>query len=553
MRQKQAKAQGTKREAISAEPLAEGPAKKQVYMRFSESELSLLVKARNELAAKGKNDRQIARLLAQETGRNYGSVETKILRLVKDGVLEPNPNRKKRFGEYEIETTIRRRTELEATGLWDAEISRRIADELGKNHYSVANLIHELVVQGRLPRNQHQKRSSRFSEDEVRRIQSLRSDLLSQHVSEKEIGRRIAAALGRNEGSVKKKIDLLVRNGASPQNPKKKRNREFTAEEMERIVSIRAGLLEKGLKDAAICRELATSLGRNIKSLDWKVRDLIRQGVVEENKNKSDGFPKHAERALLEKYGEFASAGMNDWQIARKLCVELGRSAVSVLHKLGRLRESGRLSANPNARASRPRGRCGSLSDRELVELASELHFPGKTALRRSDQGLYKAICERGLLGKVRFEKKVRVRRKWLSMPDSQLLSHARRFIKENKISGKGSLCRADGGLYGVLRKRGLLGKVGLREKLKPSRNWRFMGNDEIVRYATIHIQEQSITNRKALERCDPGLYSILARRGILSRVFADIEKAKMQGHGQALVAGLRQAAEAMWEFGEGK
>jgi hypothetical protein len=61
------------------------------------------------------------------------------------------------------------------------------------------------------------------------------------------------------------------------------------------------------------------------------------------------------------------------------------------------------------------------------------------------------------------------------------------------------------------------------------------------------------ITDKMPLRKSDPGLYAALLNRKLLSAVFANIEQARNGSLESELASGLRKAASAMKEFGEGK
>ena len=115
---------------------------------------------------------------------------------------------------------------------------------------------------------------------------------------------------------------------------------------------------------------------------------------------------------------------------------------------------------------------------------------------------------------------KKRKQRKWGS--DEEVLAHARRFIEEKGMRSGYGLQKADPGLYAVLSRRGLLEQVA--EK-KEQRKWGT--NNEVLAYARKFVEERGIRSRKELEKADEGLYTVLRKRRLLDRAFADIESAQ--------------------------
>jgi hypothetical protein len=120
---------------------------------FSEKELELIIRRREELAAEGKNDSQISRVLAGKMERSAHSIEAKIKQMMETGRLGENGNKRKYFSNKEVELIIRRRGELAAGGKNDSQISRLLAGEMGLDAGSVEAKIRNLIGEGRLGKN----------------------------------------------------------------------------------------------------------------------------------------------------------------------------------------------------------------------------------------------------------------------------------------------------------------------------------------------------------------------------------------------------------------
>jgi len=134
--------------------------------------------------------------------------------------------------------------------------------------------------------------------------------------------------------------------------------------------------------------------------------------------------------------------------------------------------------------------------------------------------------------------------RVWREMSDEELVKFAKRFVEEKGITGKKELQMADNGLHLALRRRKLLDRVGFEEKKRKKRDWTSMSDEEIVAFAKKLMDEKGINGRYELQREDRGLYKVLHRRNIISRVFAPIENERKQ---QA----VQQVFDAMKEFGK--
>jgi len=197
-----------------------------------------------------------------------------------------------------------------------------------------------------------------------------------------------------------------------------------------------------------------------------------------------------------------------------------------------------------------------SMSDGNLVIYArrfmEEKSIRARGELAKTDRGLYIALSRRGLLSKIEFRRKLREERDWKSIGDNNLVKYVKAFMKEKRIKFKSELENADKGLYEVFRKRGLLDKVWLDKRHK-RRDWKSMDNAKLIEHAQEFIKEKGIRGRTEMEKTDAGLYAVLRLRDLLNSVFSDIEKTRQQSLERELLSGLRLAPEAMEKFGEGK
>ncbi len=106
--------------------------------------------------------------------------------------------------------------------------------------------------------------------------------------------------------------------------------------------------------------------------------------------------------------------------------------------------------------------------------------------------------------------------RLWRKMSDAEIVGFAQKFMEEEGLNGRRELQNADCGLYNVLRKRKLLGEVGLEKKVE---SWRDMSNEEIVEFAQKLVEEREIANIADLSKIHPRVHSALRRRGLIRRI----------------------------------
>jgi len=180
-------------------------------------------------------------------------------------------------------------------------------------------------------------------------------------------------------------------------------------------------------------------------------------------------------------------------------------------------------------------------SDEKLVNYAKGLMeacgITKRSKLSAADPGLYGALRKRDLLDKVGFEDKIR---SWKDFSDEELIELARELMKKKKITGKTEFDKTDHGLLNVLKTRRLVDRVGFEEK---QRSWKHMTDDEIVEYARRVIEENKITVRRKLNSIDGGLSAILQRRGLFNRAFARADQKKEEHARDAVIDALEAFA----------
>ncbi len=140
----------------------------------------------------------------------------------------------------------------------------------------------------------------------------------------------------------------------------------------------------------------------------------------------------------------------------------------------------------------------------------------GRKELQKADSGLHDALRRRKLLGEVGLQDRYR---DWVGMGKEELVAHAKEFIAENGISGRKELAKADEGLYQALRRRKLLDGLGLPDTNVNNRLWAGMGKEELVDYSKTFIAERGISGRKGLKKAGSGLYQALRKRKLLDEV----------------------------------
>jgi hypothetical protein len=204
-----------------------------------------------------------------------------------------------------------------------------------------------------------------------------------------------------------------------------------------------------------------------------------------------------------------------------------------------------RLSGEPLAdRISQKRW--AAMDDREIVSHAQETIDRGgivnRKRFKQAFGGLHETLRQRGLLGEIRFKSDGRA---WARYSDDELVAHAQGIVDTKGLLNQAAFEKADSGLHQTLKHRGLIGRVKFEKTKPPGRDWTAMGDEELTGYARASILENSITARSQLKEHDAGLYEILRKRSLLGNIGLDVEGADWSGKtGDELLAIARKAIE---------
>lgn len=202
----------------------------------------------------------------------------------------------------------------------------------------------------------------------------------------------------------------------------------------------------------------------------------------------------------------------------RKQLEEADRKLYGVLRRRGLLDATGL----PSRPSREPRSWDG-MSQSALMGVAQRFiddnRIPNVRALALADSGLYAVLRARGILAKVRLHGR---RRSWKDLDDVALLAHAKGFISEEGITSKSGLKKADNGLYIILRTRKLLGRLGIE---RVQRDWASMSDAELVSLARRLIKERGVSDRGGLMALDRGLYRTVKSRGLIDTIFSHLDR----------------------------
>ena len=449
MRQKHAKAAEPR--TRRHEPLTEGMQKKGTRRNFTRTEVAHIKKRYRKLTAEGRNNWQISKEIADSMGRTAGCVENKIRKLIRRGELGENPNQRKaavarRFTEPEIAYIKKRYGELAAEGMKNSEISKEIADSMGRTAGTIKCKIRNLIRKGELGQNPNQirprgflsemsddefvayvkdiaekrgittrrgfrkadsniirvlyergltervlgrslrKKSERkeFTAAEIRHIKKRYRELVSEGRNNMEIARGIGNEMGRKASSINCRIIHLIREGELGKNPNAAVARRFTESEIAYIKKRYRELVSEGRNNMEIARGIADEMGRKVGGIEAKIKKLIREGNLAENPNAAVArrFTESEIAYIKKRYGELVTEGRNNWQIAREIANSMNRSTNSIFDKIRRLIKRGEIGKNPNQKEMRERGFFSEMSDVELIEYAKKIITDNKISSR---------------------------------------------------------------------------------------------------------------------------------------------------------------------------
>ena len=199
------------------------------------------------------------------------------------------------------------------------------------------------------------KCSKKFSREEIEYLIHKRNVFVIEGMRDTQISKKIALKMQRTVGSVYQKIRELVRNGKLERNGNNQKQNNFTQEETEYLIQRRKELILEGMKDWQIARKVAKEMKISMNTIIGKIRHMVRKGKLEKNLNRQEqkGFTDREINFIIRRRKELALEGINDWQIARKVAAETGRTVGSVEVKITVLVENQSLAKNANKQEQR--------------------------------------------------------------------------------------------------------------------------------------------------------------------------------------------------------
>lgn len=336
---------------------------KRTTIPFTKHDIATIRQRREELIEDGMNDAQLARIIAKEMERNPLSVDDKIRDLVKQERFVENPNNtrigKRIFWNNErIEQVGERRDELIEEGMNDARIAKVIAKERGYTKGGTYLLIRNLVKQGDFEENPNYRKGRKLKKQKRRAgwytvkedalIKRRRSELIKQGMNDTDAGRELANEMkGRTAAGILCHIAKLVRLGTIEQNPNNIERRNYSHDEVERIINRREELIALGWREMEIFDSLAEELDRTRKKILEKVAALRRAGKIGENPNRGERKDEKLARRVIQKRIQLMKKGFNDTKIAREIAKKEGIAVTRTRRIIDESIEKGQAEENP--------------------------------------------------------------------------------------------------------------------------------------------------------------------------------------------------------------
>ena len=328
---------------------------------FTDSEDSVIISKRPRLIEKGLADGTIAKKLVKELpGRTVASIDSRLRRLVLENNLKENPNNRDRlvFTAEEDAIIQSERPKLIEKGLVDYGIAKVLIQKLpGRTAGSIDAQIRQLISENKLNENPNKHEIAEFTIEDDAIIQSERPKLIEKGLTDGGISKELTTKFpGRSAGAIDSHIRRLVSKKKLNDNPNKQANVVFTIEENAIIQSERPKLIEKGLTDGEISKELTRNLpGRTVASINNQIRRLLSKKKLDENSNKKETveFTIEDDAIIQSERSKLIEKGLTDGGISKELTKNLlGRTASSIIQRISVLIDSKRLKENPHKQTS---------------------------------------------------------------------------------------------------------------------------------------------------------------------------------------------------------
>ncbi len=201
------------------------------------------------------------------------------------------------------------------------------------------------------------------------------------------------------------------------------------------------------------------------------------------------------------------------------------------------------------------------MKDKEIVEAAiqriAEQGIKGRNEFQTAFRQHYNVLCSRSLLDRIGLNESRRG--SWRLMSDNEVLLLARAQIKEGKLKRKTDFKTRHSRTYKEVRKRGILAKLNFKPQ---SRDWSLLTDGQVVREGNRFLKKKGISGKKEMQDNGGwGIYGELRRRGLLDKVdfeekhcsWASMANEKLLAHAQEQIKALKIKARGKFREKLGK
>ena len=229
------------------------------------------------LSAEGNSDWRIANIIAKEHNISPRSVEGKIRRLRRAGQIGENPNKKaKKHRPRDL--ILATRENMMAQGKSDGRIASEIAKATGAGVASLKTTISAMVRKGEIEPNPNNQVAA--DAKEYRQIRKRRKELQKLGLNDTSISKILAFESEiRNAEALRRMLWEMVRDKLLEKNSNQGNH------EMEELILQRYEMMESGMKESSIARQMARERGKQHHTMGMMIYRAVHMGGCRENPN----------------------------------------------------------------------------------------------------------------------------------------------------------------------------------------------------------------------------------------------------------------------------
>jgi predicted transcriptional regulator len=323
--------------------------------KFSDQEISHIIKRWNEFFETEETNISIARSIAQELKRALNTVSVRIKSLIREGRIKEREIKLKPFSEEEVRIIVEEYNKLSCEELLDTEIAKRIGKKIGRDIRSITYKLRKLRGGGRIHENAGKRGKREYSDKDNEVIIRWYKELSLSGMWDGKIARILADKYGTTRTAMYDKIRYLKKTRSIRDNKNKKEEKTYTDKEIQLIIRMWEELSNAGCMDSEISKAISKEIDHSPASIRQKITTLRNEGKISENKyiKKAKKFTQEEIEGLTILFNRMNNEGFTDHQIAAEAGKRLGRNLQSIEAKLRRLRDRGIIGENKSSKPKR--------------------------------------------------------------------------------------------------------------------------------------------------------------------------------------------------------